>query len=328
MYYSIKRRNFTYNIQYILSRFLNLLYKYYFIVIGAFFVGSGIYLCFYPSISETSKIYMFVLAFISFSVYKDMRNDVKLLPFLLMSIPFLLLVLYLNRNGYAMWGKMLHWQISRSIIINLNPLFSIIPFNDGSFARIYTSKTLTSYFRIVYNNGFVLPVLLAIYRSAISLDFKKMLRYALSAHIVQVFLITPFYLVFHLQEVWYVLGQPDGLARNLSKNAAAGVTLNCFPSMHTSIAFAMFLLALREKDKLFKIFMSFFCMSIIFSTLYLRIHWVLDIAGGILLAYVTVKLVDFTFAKLQPILQKLLDKFYYKNCKVSYIYNYYLDTMN
>ncbi|WP_446897772.1 phosphatase PAP2 family protein [Clostridium sp. LBM24168] len=315
--YNIKERNFTYNMQYILSRFLNLLYKYYFVIIGAFFMKKGIHLCFYPSISNAAKIYMFVLAFISFSAYKDMRNDVKLLPFLLLSIPFFLFVIYLNKYGYAIWGKMLSWQISRSIVINLNPLFSTIPFNNGSFARIYTSQTLTWFFRIVYNNGFVLPVLLAIYRSAITRDFKKMVRYIMSAHVLQVFLITPFYFIFHLQEVWYVLHESDGLARNLNANAAAGVTLNCFPSMHTSIAFAMFLLALREKDKLFRIFMSFFCMSIIFSTLYLRIHWVLDVIAGILLAYATVKLVDFLLAKLQPHIQKYLNQWYYKHDKVS-----------
>jgi len=88
-----------------------------------------------------------------------------------------------------------------------------------------------------------------------------MLKYALSAHIFQVFLITPFYLVFHLQEVWYVLEQSDGLDRNLTPIQAAGVTLNCFPSMHTSIAFAMFLLVLREKNKVFKFFGVFFVLA-------------------------------------------------------------------
>ncbi|MCS4522535.1 hypothetical protein JTS97_14810 [Clostridium botulinum] len=87
------------------------------------------------------------------------------------------------------------------------------------------------------------------YRAALSKDFRKMMRYTLSAHVLQVFLITPFYLMFHLQEVWYVNGHPDGLARNLGPQAAAGVTLNCFPSMHTSIAFAMFLVVLHEKIK-------------------------------------------------------------------------------
>ena len=222
---------------------------------------------------------------------------------------------------------MLKWQISRTIVVNLNPIFAYIPFNNGSFTRIYKSETLTWFFRIVYNNGFVLPVLLALYRSAIIMDLKKMIRYVLSAHILQVFLITPFYLTFHLQEVWYVLKHPDGLARHLSANAAAGVTLNCFPSMHTSISFAMFLLALREENKLFKFLFGFFCLSIIYSTLYLEIHWVLDVIAGMALGYIAVKLTDFILYKIKILLKKPLDVFYYKNKDSIYIDSIYVSNI-
>jgi membrane-associated phospholipid phosphatase len=236
-------------------------------------------------------------------------------------------VFFINKHGYQFWGKMLRWQMRKSIIVNLNPIFRSIPFNDGSFTRIYKSETLTWFFRMVYNNGFVLPVMLAIYRSALIKDFGKMIRYALSAHILQVFLITPFYLVFHLQEVWYVLGQPDGLNRHLTPHAAAGITLNCFPSMHTSICFAMFLLVLKENSRIFKVVYGFFCLSVIYSTLYLEIHWVLDIIGGMVLAYVTVKLSGFILDKLKMLLEKPLNIFYYKNVKTIYVNNYYLYTM-
>ncbi|MBV4428140.1 phosphatase PAP2 family protein [Clostridium tyrobutyricum] len=323
--YNIREGTLLSNLQYIFSKVLNLIYEYYFVIIGAFLLKKAIRLCMYPSISPTTKVYMFLLAFISFSAYGDMRKNIKLISFLLFCIPFLVFVFFLNKYGYQVWGKMLSWEISKKIVVNLNPVFSKIPFNDGAFARIYKTETLTWYFRMVYNNGFVLPVLIAIYRSAIIKDFKKMVQYGLSSHIVQVFLITPFYLLFHLQEVWFVLNQPDGLARHLSKMAAAGVTLNCFPSMHTSINFAVLLLVLREKNKPFKIVMSFFCISVIFSTLYLEVHWVLDVLAGILLAFVTVKLVDFILANSQKLIQKPLNKFYYKSIKTSYINNYYLE---
>ena len=152
-----------------------------------------------------------------------------------------------------------------------------------------------------------------------------MLKYALSAHIFQVFLITPFYLIFHLQEVWYVLGNPDGVGRNLSPAAAAGITLNCFPSMHTSIAFAVFLLVLREKNSVFKLVWGFFCISVIFSTLYLEVHWVLDVLAGLLLAYCTVKLVDFVLAKCKTIMSRQLDIIYYKDINYLNTKNYYIN---
>jgi|GEM_PF-807272 len=312
----------------ILIKILNFIKKYYFIFIGLYFLKSALNTAINSNTGIDYKVYLFLLPFAAFTVFFDIRRDVKLISFCVLAIPFLYFIWYLTANGYALWGKMLSWQISQKIVVDLNPLFSQIPFNDASFARIYKSETLTWFLRMVYNNGFVLPLLVPLYRAFIALDFKKMLRYALSGHIFQVFLITPFYLIFHLQEVWYVLGQPDGLARNLSAQAAAGVTLNCFPSMHTSIAFAMFLLVMREENKIFKYVWGFFCLSVIFSTMYLEIHWVIDVIAGMLFAYVTVKLVDFVLNKGKQALVNPLSFLYYKNRKTSVVLNnFYLDTM-
>ncbi|WP_251860869.1 phosphatase PAP2 family protein [Clostridium sp. Marseille-Q2269] len=289
--------------------------KYYSIIIGIIALYFFIKAMRFPSISYSYKFYLLLLAIATLTAYKDVRKDVKIIPFLILAIPFLIFIMYINKHGYEFWGKMLSWQISRDIVMDLNPSFKNIPFNDAGFARIFQNETLTWYFRLVYNNGFVIPALIPMYRAAVSKDFRKMIRYALSAHVLQVFLITPFYLMFHLQEVWYVNGHPDGLARHLSPEAAAGVTLNCFPSMHTSIAFAMFLVVLHEKDKIFKFVWSFFCLSVVYSTMYLEIHWIIDVIGGIILAFVTVKLVDFILAKGKILLTKILNKFYYRKNK-------------
>lgn len=300
----------------------DLLNKYFFVLIGLYFLRKAIVIALHSNSGVDYKAYIFMLAFASFTAYSDIRKDVKWLPFLALAIPFLMFVSYISVHGYTFWGKMLSWQMSKSVVVDLNPIFRKIPFNDAGFVRIYKPETLTWFLRMVYNNGFVLPVLLPLYRAAISKDFKKMLRYGLSGHIVQVFLITPFYLMFHLQEVWYILGHPDGLARNLSPQAAAGVALNCFPSMHTSIAFAMFLLVLREKSKPFRYVWGFFCLSVIFSTMYLEIHWVIDVFAGLLLAYGTVKLVDFVLDKSKVLLLRPLNSYYYKRITSTYINNY------
>ena len=308
--------------------FFDFISKYYFIFIGLYFLKPAVITALYSDTGIDYKVYLFVLAFAAFTVFFDIRRDVRLISFCVLAIPFIFFIKYINVHGYEFWGKMLSWQISRGIVIDLNPIFASIPFNDASFVRIFKNDTLTGFLRLVYNNGFVLPLLVPVYRAFIALDFKKMLRYALSGHIFQVFLITPFYLIFHLQEVWYVLGQPDGLARNLSAQAAAGVTLNCFPSMHTSIAFAMFLLVIRENNKIFKYVWGFFCLSVIFSTMYLEIHWVIDVLAGLLLGYLTVKLVDFVLAKGKKILEKPLNRYYYKKQNTSeVIQDYFADSI-
>ncbi|MDQ7096431.1 phosphatase PAP2 family protein [Desulfosporosinus sp. PR] len=213
--------------------------------------------------------------------------------FLSLGIPLVLFPILMWQYFPPIWNDVVYWQLgTRTHLLDLDALFKSIPGNDGRLFRIIQTPWLTGYFRWIYANGFTLPVLIPIFRSFWAKDSLKMIRYSLSAHILQFLLIFPFYLTIHVNEVWYVLGQPDGMARNLSAADAAVVVVNCFPSMHTSIAFAMLLLAWREKDKLFRYVWTFFCLSVIYSTLYLEIHWVTDVLAGIVLALAAVKLGD------------------------------------
>ena len=300
------------NVRFILSKFIKFLDKYYSVFIGIF-LFMGAVPVYFMHVGPGAKILASIYWFAAITALPDVRKDVKWIPFIILFIPFVIFLFYINTHGYEIWGEILRWQIARGIVIDLNPIFSKIPFNDASFARIYKNETLTWFMRLVYNNGFVVTAIIPIFRGIILKDFKKMCKYLCSAHVFQIFLISPFYLIFHLQEVWYVLGQPDGLDRHFTKLQAAGWTLNCFPSMHTSISFAMFLLVLREKDKIFKWVWGFFCLSVIYSTMYLEIHWIIDVISGMLFAYITVKLVDFLFAKLEVPLKNRFGKFYYRN---------------
>jgi PAP2 superfamily. len=213
--------------------------------------------------------------------------------FLKIGIPLVLFPILMWKYFPPLWNEVVYWQLGTRIhLVDLDNLFKSIPGNDGWMFRVIQTPWLTNYFRWIYANGFTLPVLIPVFRSFLAKDSLKMIRYSLSAHVLQFILIFPFYLTIHVNEVWYVLGQPDGMARNLSAADAAVVVVNCFPSMHTSVAFAMLLIAWREKDKLFRWVWTLFCLSIIYSTLYLEIHWVTDVIAGIVLAIVAVKLGD------------------------------------
>lgn len=299
-----------------LLKFYNFVDEYLFIFIGLFFLYRAVMSTIYSSLTSdyTMTLWLYVVA--AFTAYYERRKDVRLVSFLILVIPLIMFLNYISGPaGYKFWAQIRDWMSTKFMVIELNDTFSKIPFNDAGFARIFQTETLTWYFRFVYNTGFVFCTTLPIYRAAISKDFKKIFHYLLSAHVLQIFLISPFYVTFRLQEVWFVNGHPDGLARALSPEAAAGVTLNCLPSMHTSIAFAMFLLVLREKDKIFKWVWGIYCLSVIYSTMYLEVHWVIDVIGGIILGYVTVKLVDFIMAKLSLLFRKVLGSYYYRNCE-------------
>lgn len=229
--------------------------------------------------------YILLVSFTSFTASSEIRRDVSKTRFLIFAVPYIIFISTVFVFGNDIWNHVLRWEMCRAITFNLNSLFIKIPFNNASFARIYKSAWLTFYMKLVYNNGFVLAVLVPFYRAILLIDFKKMLKYTLSAHIFQVFFITPFYVTFYIQNVWFVYGHADPLARNMSYAAAAQSTLNGFPSMHTSISFAMFLLVLRERNTIFKWVWGFFCLSVIYSTMYLEIHWVVDVIAGLIFGF-------------------------------------------
>lgn len=64
---------------------------------------------------------------------------------------------------------------------------------------------------------------------------------------------------------------------------------NVFPSLHTSLSATVMFFAwqTREKFPWWLLIASFFGLSIIISTMYLGIHWVVDVIGGLVLAWVS-----------------------------------------
>ena len=213
--------------------------------------------------------------------------------FLWTGIPLALFPILMWRYFPPLWNEVVYWQLGTWVhLFDLENLFRAIPGNDGWMFRVIQTPWLTAYFRWIYATGFTMPVLIPIFRSFLAKDSLSMIRYSLSAHVLQFIIIFPFYLTITVKEVWYVLGHPDGMARQLTSSDAAIAVVNCFPSMHTSVAFAMLLLAWREKDKLFRWVWTAYCLSIIYSTLYLEIHWITDVIAGICLALSAVSLGD------------------------------------
>ncbi|CAN7702936.1 phosphatase PAP2 family protein [Paenibacillus sp. LjRoot56] len=226
-------------------------------------------------------------------VRKD-QIDVDWKRFFLFGIPLLGVFYYFYGTGNGFWWKIANWMFEN----NRHPwrwdsYMNAIPLNSGGWARWISTPFLDRAMVWVYNYGFVLSLWICIVRSFWTRSIKKMLSYALSGHMLQFPLILPFYNLILLHEVWYVNKQPDLLHRVFAdENSLLVAVMNCFPSMHTSISFAMLLLALREKDRIFKYMMVTYCSAIIFSTLYLQIHWLIDVIAGMLFAYGTVKLTD------------------------------------
>lgn len=258
-------------------------------------VAIVVYLIFDPW--RTSHMADLLLAAAFWGLNND-KVDIKWKKFLPWGIPLLLFPLILWQWFPPIWNDVVYWQLGvKPHLVDLDNWFKTMQWNNGWMFRVVKTPWLTAYFRWIYSNGFTLPVLVPVLRSFLAKDSRKMMSYILSAHVLQFVMIFPFYLIFRANEVWYVLGDPDGMARHLSASQAAIVVMNCFPSMHTSVAFAMLLIAWREKDRFFRWVWAVFGFSVIYSTLYLEIHWVIDVMGGLILALAAVKLGDWIIEK-------------------------------
>jgi len=74
-------------------------------------------------------------------------------------------------------------------------------------------------------------------------------------------------------------------------NRLEGIKRDAFPSGHTGIALTVLVLSRRYEKTLFRLFLPF-VTALIFSTVYLRYHYVVDVLAGIILAALTLFLGD------------------------------------
>lgn len=103
----------------------------------------------------------------------------------------------------------------------------------------------------------------------------------------------PFYVLFPVQVTGYTLACVTPLLYNLSPIIAQGVRIvdptlnNCFPSLHAALSIMAMLVVLHNVDsRRYRVFSVVATVVILFTILYLGIHWITDMIGGILLAFI------------------------------------------
>jgi membrane-associated phospholipid phosphatase len=187
------------------------------------------------------------------------------------------------------WYKLVELELKNPLRIDMNNLFRKIPLNNPN-DYMGKNKYIMILCEFVYDYGFAMPILILLLRNIVKYNFDGIIDTAFGGHLGQVFCIIPFYFMFNLQEVWYVCGYGDYLHRKFSSHMQFLTSINCFPSMHTSIATAAILIGWKEKDKVFRTIFLTYNVLIIFSTLYLRIHWTIDVIAGVIFAVAIVSM--------------------------------------
>lgn len=131
----------------------------------------------------------------------------------------------------------------------------------------------------------------------ILVDEKKAMR-TFAYSLIGIYAIAlPFYLFFPVTNVYTYYGLTSALDTTIPTVEQFFYTTttnnNCFPSLHVAISLLLAKTASYTGNKRF-IYLSYFCaIGVICSVIYLAIHWITDIIGGILLAFGVFALVKY-----------------------------------
>jgi membrane-associated phospholipid phosphatase len=159
-----------------------------------------------------------------------------------------------------------------------------------------TVPVLTDILQLAYSSYYFLPitlgVLLKLRRDDAAFDrslFLIMLCFYLSyVGYMLMPAIGPRYTMHHLQNTelqgFMIAGPIQEFLNRLE-----GIKRDAFPSGHTGIALTVLYLAYRFEKRLFLVFLPV-VIALIFSTVYCRYHYVVDVIGGVLLALIAVAL--------------------------------------
>lgn len=167
-----------------------------------------------------------------------------------------------------------------------------------------THPVLTEYFQIVYTTFYFLPIILAVllYRSERLKDFDffgMIMVYGFYLSYIGYFLmpaIGPRFTLDHLQSIpLQGVFLTEGIRHTL--DSLENIQRDAFPSGHTAMTFLTMYYAAKYHKKYFYILLVI-GSSLILSTVYLRYHYVVDVLGGIAMAFVVIWTAPWLYDKL------------------------------
>ncbi|SFS96201.1 phosphatase PAP2 family protein [Halostagnicola kamekurae] len=189
--------------------------------------------------------------------------------------------------------------LSRAIDWNLTPLFYNIEGETVLWFQSFATPALTQYLSFVYIYGYAFMLIFPVI-AYFALSDTRPFRELLSAYALNYVLGLILYL--------FVLAygprnlMPDAIGTALYQFNPQYMTLtsevnhktNVFPSLHTSLSatIALFAYRTRESYPIWFLVSVPLAVSVAVSTMYLGMHWAIDVVFGIILAIVTVKAAD------------------------------------
>lgn len=165
------------------------------------------------------------------------------------------------------------------------------------------SKWLDNFFVYVYAVLFSV-ILYAFIFIFMYLDKENVVKKIISAQVIMYFIAAPFFVLFPVYAVWTTSTKYPEMGYNYSPSVYNGLkeidpTLhstirdincinNCFPSLHVALPLTVVMILFLTKQRKYALIGLPIAISIIISTVYLGIHWIIDIIAGILFSFVAV----------------------------------------
>ncbi|MDW5558818.1 phosphatase PAP2 family protein [Methanosarcina sp.] len=164
---------------------------------------------------------------------------------------------------------------------------------EGTKVSVFQSLAnpmLTYFCGVVYLVGFPFLLIFTFILFLFSQDDKALKEYAIT--FILIYLIAyVFYIFFPVNVTGHVLPGVIPLLYQLNPAIMGIVTIcsprlnNCFPSLHAALSVMATMFILFKTDlRRYKVFAVGTTIFILFSILYLGIHWITDMIGGIILA--------------------------------------------
>lgn len=179
--------------------------------------------------------------------------------------------------------------ITQHLKWDFTSLFLHVEGNAGELFQLIHFPALTYALSVVYLYVFsVMGVVavLATYHGGEQVLGRKIFWSAIFNYV----LILPFYILVPVSERWAVgSGEVSLLMNQISPLLIDGLRPmsglnNCFPSFHTSLAISIALILSKSANKRLRRTMYALSALVVYSTLYLGFHWVLDVFAGVLFA--------------------------------------------
>lgn len=240
--------------------------------------------------------------FVSPKKFEKWRIFHKIVTLLYSYFPY---ILFLTVVGMIMWIEaQFDNQLTSYLGLDFTP--NIYHFEGNIVERFQASirsPYLDYFFRFVYVETFQVIVYIPIVLYVV-LNNKRMVEMLILGYILNCLIALPFYLFLPVNETWttnieywptYGLTHTKGVLYGSALTEKMLYTFNgidnCFPSLHTSLTLTVGLIGVVGKQRKF----AFTTMSLAYltavSTMYLGIHWLVDVIAGIFLAFVVVYIV-------------------------------------